>query len=96
MTYDESLVEAQPTDKEQFDKFVADFQVITKPKVQLDANAIHSGRQNVFQFSQLHENNFLNFTNINWEALLKPIQNKIAITAVNSKFNYLLNTIEFN
>ena len=93
MTYDENLVEDQPTDKEQFDKFVTDFQTTIKPKAQLDANAIHSGRQNVFQFSQLHENNFLNFTNTNWEALLKPIQNKIAITAVNSKFNYLLNTI---
>ena len=96
MKYTESLVAAKPTNQQQFDNFVKNFETNVKKQVKLDANAIASGRAGVFQFANLNEKNFLSFTNMDWDALIKPTQNKIKISAQNVKFNYLKNTIEFN
>ena len=96
MKYTESLVAAEPTNEEQFNNFKNNFETNVKKQVKLDANAIASGRAGVFQFANLNEKNFLSFTNMDWEALIKPTQNKVKISAQNVKFNYLKNTIEFN
>ena len=96
MKYTESLVTAEPTNQQQFDNFVKNFETNVKKQVKLDANTITSGRAGVFQFANLNEKNFLSFTNMDWDALIKPTQNKVKISAQNVKFNYLTNTIQFN
>ena len=96
MKYTESLVVAEPTNQQQFDNFKNNFETNIKKQVKLDANAIASGRAGVFQFANLNEKNFLSFTNMDWDALIKPTQNKVKIGAQNVKFNYLKNSIEFN
>lgn len=83
--------------KAEFDQFQQRFEKEIKPKVQLDLNKI-VGNQNdpVNQFAMLDANNFLNYTNQNWNALIKPFRNNIRITTKNVKINYLTNEIDFN
>lgn len=92
--YDESAIKVFDYANE-FNKFKDNFVQNIKANVELDQKAISSGRDGVFNFANLDENNFLNFTNQNWMALVKQVNNLIRINAKDVKINYLKNEIKF-
>lgn len=78
-----------------FNEFKDHFVNQIKPNVQLSMEAITSGRNNVYQFANLDENNFLDFTNQDWPALIKTVNNMVRIQAKDVKIDYLNNQIKF-
>lgn len=79
-----------------FDDFKTNFVKNIKPNVQLDFRKIVSIQDDpVNQFAMLDANNFLNYTNQDWNALIKIVNNGIRIGAKNVQINYLTNTISF-
>ena len=81
--------------QQEFERFRDHFIKSVKPNVQLDGAAIHGGRDGVYQFANLDEKNFLNFTNQNWPALVKQVNNLVRIEATDVRINYLTNEITF-
>ena len=81
--------------KTEFETFKNHFEQDIKPNVKLDLEAIKSGRDGVYQFAQINEKNFLNFTNQNWPALYGSIFQKATISAQDVKINYITNEISF-
>lgn len=91
---DESKIDTY-NGKQTFDEFKEHFEKQVKPSVKLDLNAITSGRDGVNQFANLNEKNFLNFTNQDWDSLIKPLNNDVQISAKDVKIDYLNNEIKF-
>ena len=94
LTIDESKIE-QYDGKKAFNEFKDHFTREIKSKVKLNLESIISGRDGVYQFANLNESNFLNFTNQDWSSLIKPLNNEVRINATDVKINYLTNEIKF-
>lgn len=94
VVYDENKVK-EFNYEHAFQQFKEHFIQNIKPNVQLEPKAIKSGRDNVYQFANLDEKNFLNFTNQNWPALVKQVNNLVRIEATSVRINYLTNEITF-
>lgn len=82
--------------QQEFDNFKTNFINQVKPKVELNLNQIVAiNDDQVNQFAMLNENNFLNYTNQDFNALVGSVNNNVAIKARDVQINYLTNEIKF-